>query len=90
MTEKELIPGTVVRHFKREMLTEKERAESTQYLYEILGVAHHTETGEKLVVYRALYGEGKICARPLEMFLSLTDVEKYPAAKQKYRFEPLR
>ena len=39
MTEKELIPGTVVRHFKREMLTEKERAESTQYLYEILGVA---------------------------------------------------
>lgn len=90
MTEKDLIPGTVVQHFKRRMLTEKERAESTLHLYEILGVAHHTETGEKLVIYRALYGEGKICARPLEMFLSLTDTEKYPAAEQKYRFEPLR
>ena len=87
MTEKDLIPGTVVQHFKRRMLPEKE---STQYLYEILGVAHHTETDEKLVVYRALYGDGKICARPLEMFLSPTDAEKYPAAEQKYRFELLR
>lgn len=90
MTEKDLIPGTVVQHFKRKMLTETERADSTQYLYEILGVAHHTETGEKLVVYRALYGEGKICARPLDMFLSETDHEKYPQAEQKFRFEPLK
>lgn len=90
MTEKDLIPGIVVQHFKRKMLTEAERADSTQYLYEILGVAHHTETGEKLVVYRALYGEGKICARPLDMFLSETDHEKYPQAQQKFRFEPLK
>ena len=90
MTEKDLIPGTVVQHFKRKMLTEAKRADSTQYLYEILGVAHHTETGEKLVVYRALYGEGKICARPLDMFLSETDHEKYPQAEQKFRFEPLK
>ena len=90
MTEKDLIPGTVVQHFKRKMLTEAERADSTQYLYEILGVAHHTETGEKLVVYRALYGEGKICARPLDMFLSETDNEKYPQAEQKFRFETLK
>lgn len=90
MTEKDLIPGTVVQHFKRKMLTEAEHANSTQYLYEILGVAHHTETGEKLVVYRALYGEGKICARPLDMFLSETDHEKYPQAEQKFRFEPLK
>lgn len=90
MTEKDLIPGTVVQNFKRKMLTEAERADSTQYLYEILGVAHHTETGEKLVVYRALYGEGKICARPLDMFLSETDHEKYPQAEQKFRFEPLK
>ncbi len=90
MTEKELIPGTVVQHFKRRMLNEAERADSTQYLYEILGVAHHTETGERLVVYRALYGEGKICARPLEMFLSETDREKYPQAEQKFRFEPVK
>lgn len=90
MTEKDLIPGTVVQHFKRGMLTEDMRAGSTQYLYEILGVAHHTETGEQLVIYRALYGEGRICARPLDMFLSETDREKYPEATQKYRFEPVK
>ena len=89
MTEKDLIPGKVVQHFKRGMLTEAQRAASTEYLYEILGVAHHTETGEQLVIYRALYGEGRICARPLEMFLSQTDRVKYPEAKQKYRFEPV-
>lgn len=90
LTENDLLPGTVVQHFKRGMLPESERADSTMYLYEILGVAHHTETGERLVVYRALYGEGKICARPLEMFLSPTDREKYPSAAQEYRFERLR
>ena len=90
LTEKNLLPGTVVQHFKRGMLPESERADSTAYLYEILGVAHHTETGEKLVVYRALYGEGRICARPLDMFLSETDREKYPEAKQRFRFEPVK
>ena len=70
LTEKDLLPGTVVQHFKRGMLPESERADSAMYLYEILGVARHTETGEMLVVYRALYGEHRICARPLEMFLS--------------------
>ena len=57
LTEKDLLPGTVVQHFKRGMLPESERADSAMYLYEILGVARHTETGEMLVVYRALYGE---------------------------------
>ncbi len=90
MTEKDLVPGAVVQHFKRRMLPESQRAQSTEYLYEILGVAHHTESGERLVIYRALYGEGKICARPLEMFLSETDREKYPEAEQKYRFELVR
>ena len=90
LTEKDLLPGTVVQHFKRGMLPESERADSAMYLYEILGVAHHTETGEMLVVYRALYGEHRICTRPLEMFLSETDREKYPEARQKYRFEPVK
>ena len=81
MTEKDLIPGTVVQHFKRGMLTEDMRAGSTQYLYEILGVAHHTETGEQLVIYRALYGEGRICAgdvpvrdRPRKIPGSVTEI----------------
>lgn len=88
MTEKDLVPGRIVRHFKRGMLPEQERANSTKYLYEIIGVAEHTETRERLVIYRALYGDHGIYARPLEMFLSETDREKYPQAEQKFRFEP--
>ncbi|MGN1341049.1 MAG: DUF1653 domain-containing protein [Oscillospiraceae bacterium] len=87
MTEKDLTPGRIVRHFKRLMMSAEERGNSTKYLYEIIGIAEHTETREKLVIYRALYGEGGIYARPLEMFLSETDRVKYPQAAQKFRFE---
>jgi len=90
MTEKDLLAGTVVQHFKRTMMTEEQRASSTRYLYEIIGTAEHTESGERLVIYRALYGDFGIYARPLEMFLSETDREKYPEAEQKYRFELVR
>ena len=89
MTEKDLVPGRVVRHFKRGMLSEQERSNSSKYLYEIIGIAEHTETKQRLVIYRALYGNCGIYARPIEMFLSETDSAKYPEAGQKYRFEPL-
>lgn len=56
-------------------------------LYQILAVAEHTETGESLVVYQAMYGESKIYARPLENFLEKLDREKYPSAEQTFRFE---
>lgn len=82
--------GDIVRHFKREMLSEEALAkEPNMYLYEIVGQAEHTESGEQLMIYRPLYGEGKLYARPLEMFLSPVDKDKYPGLKQKLRFEKI-
>jgi len=55
--------------------------------YLVVDVATHSETKEKYVVYRSLYGNGDLWIRPMDMFLSEVDHNKYPDVKQKYRFE---
>ena len=88
--ENRFAPGDVVQHFKRGFLTPEElAAEPEKYLYDVIGTAEHTETGELLMVYRPRYGTRKLYARPLEMFLSEVDREKYPEAAQRYRFEKI-
>ena len=77
--------GDLVQHFKREWVSEH----TAEYLYKVLAFAQHTETGEKLVIYQAMYPPFKICARPYGMFMSEVDREKYPEVKQKYRFEKI-
>lgn len=82
-------PGDIVQHFKRETLDPEAFAQN-KYLYRIIGVATHSETGEPMMVYEPLYDGQGLFVRPLEMFLSEVDHEKYPEIKQKYRFEKVR
>ncbi|MDD6448988.1 MAG: DUF1653 domain-containing protein [Lachnospiraceae bacterium] len=86
MESREFRAGDIVQRFKRETLSGADRL-GNKYLYQIVGVAAHSETGEKMMVYQALYGNFSLYVRPLTMFLSEMDHQKYPGVKQKYRFE---
>lgn len=89
MKNRDLREGDIVKHFKRETLSPEElRYNPTMHMYKIISMnVKHTETGEALVVYQALYGDCQVYARPKEMFLSKVDKEKYPDIKQEYRLE---
>ena len=63
----------IYKHFKGTMM-------------EVLMVATHSETQEEMVIYRHLT-DGKIWARPYEMFAEKVDKIKYPEIDQEYRFE---
>ena len=81
-------PGDYAIHYKRGLMTAAQLSrEPNMFRYVIFGVAEHSGTGEKLMIYRQLFGLCKLRARPLEEFMSEVDHEKYPEAKQKYRFE---
>ncbi len=69
-------PQEVYRHFKGNT-------------YQIITIARHSESGEKMVVYQQLYSPYEVYVRPLEMFMSKIDTNKYPNEKQKYRFEKI-
>ena len=55
--------------------------------YQILSIATHSETSEQMVVYQQLYAPFGVYVRPLAMFMSKVDKEKYPQIQQEYRFE---
>ena len=69
-----IIKDRVYRHFKGDY-------------YLVVDFVEHSETGEKLVIYRSLYGDGKLYARPYDMFMSKVDRNKYPNVEQEYRFQ---
>lgn len=71
---KEIKIHGVYRHFK-----------GNYYLVE--DIVFHSETQEKMVLYRALYGDGRLWVRPYDMWFEEVDHVKYPDAGQKYRFE---
>lgn len=70
----EIFVNRVYRHFKNDY-------------YLVIDVAQDSESDKEYVVYRCLYGDGKLYVREKEMFLSKVDKNKYPDVKQEYRFE---
>lgn len=71
---RELKTNRVYKHFKGDY-------------YFVEGIAIHSESREKYVIYRALYGENELYIRPYDMFMSKVDKQKYPNVEQEYRFE---
>ena len=72
---REIKVGAKYRHFKGTIM-------------EVIAIAKHSETLEDMVIYKHLEDE-QIWAKPMDMFNSLVDKEKYPDVTQEYRFEEI-
>ena len=72
--EREIYAGRPYKHFKNK-------------LYYVHSIGRHSENLEMMVTYQAMYPPYDYYIRPLSMFASEVDREKYPDVKQKYRFE---
>ena len=66
--------GRIYRHFKGDYCIVED-------------IVIHSESKDKMVLYRELYDDGKRYVRPLDMFISPVDREKYPDVEQEYRFQ---
>ena len=73
---REIKLNTIYRHFKGDK-------------YLVMDIVIDSETGKEMVLYKGLYGDLPCYVRPLDMFLSEVDHDKYPNVKQKYRFEEI-
>ena len=56
-------------------------------LYEVIDIANHSETLEKMVVYRALYGDKELWVRPVSMW---NEIVKLPNGESVVRFEKIK
>ncbi len=66
--------GKIFRHFKGD-------------LYLFIDLVKHSETGEILVLYKALYGDCGLYVRPYTMFYEEVPKDRLNPTGQKYRFE---
>lgn len=88
----EFRPGIIVKHFKRDLISEEEQKQN-KYLYRVLAIAKHTETGEDMLVYQALYAPFETYTRPMSMVYEKAPIERYSEEerskiKNVYRLEP--
>ena len=75
-------------HYKK-MMVGKRYKHFKGTIYIVTDIAVHSETAELMVIYKSFDNPGLVWARPMTMFLSEVDHEKYPDVKQTFRFEPL-